>query len=115
MGTDTVLDFNPQGPVDFCVSSSGVMYTLDSEGVHSCNILQVQSHMRGEKGESRGLPDDTTLRYQTLFTVPQNSATRSSSQASVYGTDQNTKTELWDAYTGEGWRFGGLGGPSVAA
>eukprot|EP00928_Gymnodinium_smaydae_P030117 TRINITY_DN22473_c0_g2_i1.p1 TRINITY_DN22473_c0_g2~~TRINITY_DN22473_c0_g2_i1.p1 ORF type:complete len:1092 (+),score=164.75 TRINITY_DN22473_c0_g2_i1:57-3278(+) len=40
---DTVLDFNPCGPLSLSVSSSGSVYVLDTECINACNILKVCS------------------------------------------------------------------------
>eukprot|EP00929_Paragymnodinium_shiwhaense_P069077 TRINITY_DN34849_c0_g1_i1.p1 TRINITY_DN34849_c0_g1~~TRINITY_DN34849_c0_g1_i1.p1 ORF type:complete len:1137 (+),score=277.90 TRINITY_DN34849_c0_g1_i1:167-3577(+) len=43
---DTVLDFNPCGPVALTVSSSGMVYVLDTERMTCCNILKICSSTR---------------------------------------------------------------------
>jgi len=40
---DTVIDFNPCGPLALTVSSSGSVYVLDSEYISVCNILKICS------------------------------------------------------------------------
>lgn len=40
---DTVIDFNPCGPIALTVSSSGSVYVLDSECISVCNILKICS------------------------------------------------------------------------
>merc|ERR1719197_365806 len=40
---DTVVDFEPNGPIALTVSGSGNIYVLDSEFVHTCNILKICS------------------------------------------------------------------------
>eukprot|EP00746_Dinoflagellata_sp_MGD_P008075 gnl/MRDRNA2_/MRDRNA2_116099_c0_seq1.p1 gnl/MRDRNA2_/MRDRNA2_116099_c0~~gnl/MRDRNA2_/MRDRNA2_116099_c0_seq1.p1 ORF type:complete len:1069 (-),score=150.90 gnl/MRDRNA2_/MRDRNA2_116099_c0_seq1:47-3175(-) len=40
---DTVVDFEPNGPIALAVSGSGNLFVLDSEFVHCCNILKICS------------------------------------------------------------------------
>merc|ERR1719436_993995 len=40
---DTVIDFQPCGPLALTVSSSGSVYVLDSEHISVCNILKICS------------------------------------------------------------------------
>eukprot|EP00929_Paragymnodinium_shiwhaense_P111895 TRINITY_DN8016_c0_g5_i1.p1 TRINITY_DN8016_c0_g5~~TRINITY_DN8016_c0_g5_i1.p1 ORF type:complete len:1093 (+),score=196.45 TRINITY_DN8016_c0_g5_i1:118-3396(+) len=49
---DTVMDFNPCGPIALAVSGSGSVFVLDSEFLHSCNMLKVCSlQTSSENGE----------------------------------------------------------------
>ena len=40
---DTVMDFEPNGPMKLAVSEAGLLYVLDSDSVHYCNILNICS------------------------------------------------------------------------
>eukprot|EP00929_Paragymnodinium_shiwhaense_P013031 TRINITY_DN120894_c0_g1_i1.p1 TRINITY_DN120894_c0_g1~~TRINITY_DN120894_c0_g1_i1.p1 ORF type:complete len:1839 (+),score=373.80 TRINITY_DN120894_c0_g1_i1:87-5603(+) len=93
---DTVVDFNPQGPVAMSMSRSGVLYTLDSEHIHYAGVMRVMST---NKGDDRGtmMADDRPW-YQSLFDQPrQRSGSELSSAASTFVTDSGKGTEVWDA------------------
>ncbi|CAK0792856.1 unnamed protein product, partial [Prorocentrum cordatum] len=106
---DTVMDFKPQGPVAMCLSSSGVLYTLDSEGIHHANILGIMSTQCGDS--SSGVPGASPSmksEYQTLFPNPR---TRSES---VYSDSTLVHSEIWDAVRRKSCGRGGSSGYSSA-
>lgn len=93
---DTVVDFNPQGPMAIAVSNSGVLYVLDSDEIHYTNILRIMSTQRDGDGGSISTPNltDDRLAYQNLFSQPR-SRQHSSCSESTFVTK---KSEVWDAY-----------------
>lgn len=52
---DTVVDFQPCGPLALTVSSSGSVYVLDSEYISTCNILKVCSARRSAEASEGAL------------------------------------------------------------
>jgi len=98
---DTVVDFNPQGPVGMCMSPSGVLYVLDSDNIHYMNILQIMSARRGSGSNgfcNRMMSDDRWF-YQSFFEQPY-TKTRSSSLVSASTQKTKNSAEIWDSNTG---------------
>merc|ERR1740138_1225806 len=58
---DTVIDFNPCGPIALTVSSSGSVYVLDSEYVSVCNILKICS-LSCSDGDTEGVLGTTMFK-----------------------------------------------------
>eukprot|EP00928_Gymnodinium_smaydae_P096027 TRINITY_DN8388_c0_g2_i1.p1 TRINITY_DN8388_c0_g2~~TRINITY_DN8388_c0_g2_i1.p1 ORF type:complete len:884 (-),score=68.84 TRINITY_DN8388_c0_g2_i1:149-2800(-) len=83
---DTVLDFNPCGPLSLAVSTSGSVYVLDTEHVHACNILKICS--------AQCLPKDAEGALgTTMFKMIQESIGRSrSGSVSSTGSDADWGT-----------------------
>jgi len=69
---DSVVDFNPCGPVGLTVSGAGSVYVLDSECVSVCNILKICSLQRSPK-------DTESELGTTMFQLIQDSIGRSRS------------------------------------
>eukprot|EP00928_Gymnodinium_smaydae_P098873 TRINITY_DN9299_c0_g2_i1.p1 TRINITY_DN9299_c0_g2~~TRINITY_DN9299_c0_g2_i1.p1 ORF type:complete len:1793 (-),score=361.83 TRINITY_DN9299_c0_g2_i1:34-5412(-) len=91
---DTVVDFCPQGPSAISMSSSGVLYILDSDVVHYTNMLQIMSTPHNRDGSNSVLADDRWW-YSNLFSQPR---TRSSSSVSA-STHITKGSEIYDANT----------------
>merc|ERR1719506_3663777 len=75
---DSVIDFNPCGPIALAVSSSGSVYVLDSEHISVCNILKICS-LQCVQG------DEEALLGTTMFKMIQESIGRSRSVLSAGG------------------------------
>eukprot|EP00927_Polykrikos_kofoidii_P051146 TRINITY_DN44945_c0_g1_i1.p1 TRINITY_DN44945_c0_g1~~TRINITY_DN44945_c0_g1_i1.p1 ORF type:complete len:1084 (-),score=173.94 TRINITY_DN44945_c0_g1_i1:76-2907(-) len=71
---DTVLDFNPCGPVALTLTSSGSLYVLDTEHINVCNILKICSSMCSTKDADGALGT-------TVFRMIQESIGRSRSSS----------------------------------
>lgn len=67
---DTVIDFNPCGPIALTVSGSGSVYVLDSEVMSVCNILKICSLQISTQDAEGALGT-------TMFQMIQNSIGRS--------------------------------------
>jgi len=67
---DTVIDFDPCGPIALSVSSSGHLYVLDTEHITVCNILKICS-------EQRSLKDGEGALGTAMFQMIQDSIGRS--------------------------------------
>lgn len=52
---DTVIDFQPCGPIALTVSSSGSVYVLDSEHISVCNILKICSLQCNNQADEQAL------------------------------------------------------------
>lgn len=72
---DTVIDFQPCGPISLTVSSSGSVYVLDSEYISVCNILKICSLQCSTKDAEGALGT-------TMFQMIQESIGRQRSQMS---------------------------------
>ncbi|CAD7946690.1 unnamed protein product [Amoebophrya sp. A25] len=66
---DTVMDFEPNGPLKLVVSDSGFLYALDSDTIHMCNILKICSvqveTVQGDNGSALGTVSFQNLQKQT--------------------------------------------------
>mmetsp|Transcript_19327 Transcript_19327/g.41053 ORF Transcript_19327/g.41053 Transcript_19327/m.41053 type:complete len:1084 (-) Transcript_19327:52-3303(-) len=71
---DTVIDFQPCGPIALTVSSSGSVYVLDSEYISVCNILKICSLQCSTKDSEGALGT-------TMFQMIQESIGKARSQA----------------------------------
>jgi hypothetical protein len=82
---DTVIDFNPCGPISLAVSSSGSVYVLDSEHVSVCNILKICS-LQCVQGDEEALGT-------TMFKMIQESIGRSRSVLSNSSSQRGSLNE----------------------
>ncbi|CAD7965754.1 unnamed protein product, partial [Amoebophrya sp. A120] len=90
-GVDTVMDFEPNGPLKLTASDSGYLYVLDSDTIHMCNILKICSVQRenlstsGVNGSSLGTLSFQNLQKQTLSGIGNHAAGASNTRSSIGG------------------------------
>jgi len=94
---DTVVDFFPEGPMAMCVSDSGVLYVLDSENIHYCQILSIMAtRYTGNSTVNTPMPFDQKQRPDNVACF----SPQMRSNGSVARSERSCatrKTEVWDS------------------